>query len=224
MYPRRDLTNKKYGMWTALKLEVDHTAQNKRKWLCVCDCGTKRIVSENNLLNHKSTSCGCRRVESNKQRSIHNASHSSLWQIHKSMKHRCYYMLDKNFKNYGGRGITICDEWLGNAGFVRFMNWALENGFQEGLTIDRIDNDGGYEPSNCRWVTMKEQNLNKRSNAFIEFMGIRKPRSVWADAIGIHSTSLKYRVEKWGIEKALLTDKDGNYIDPAELLKKMREE
>ena len=85
-----------------------------------------------------------------------------------SMKTRCYYPKSKDYKNYGGRGIKICDEWLN---YDNFRNWSISTGYQEGLTIDRIDNDRNYEPSNCKWVTMKEQQRNKRNNRIITYNG-----------------------------------------------------
>lgn len=104
------------------------------------------------------------------------------------MKERCYKEKDPAYKNYGGRGIKVCDEWLGLSGSTNFCNWAINNGWQEGLTLDRIDNEGNYEPSNCRWITKKEQNRNRRSNRLVTMYG---KTMCLTDAIELYGNGMK---------------------------------
>ena len=113
----------------------------------------------------------------------HGKSNTRLYRIWTAMKTRCYTASDTNYKYYGGRGIEVCDEW--NSDFMSFYAWATENGYQENLTIDRIDNDGKYEPQNCRWTTMAEQNRKRRHCRHITVNGITKLQKEWADTIGI---------------------------------------
>lgn len=155
-----DLTGKKFGRLTVIKY-YGSNKHGRALWLCQCDCGNTKIVLGNSLNSKLTLSCGCYNKEIIKKcNSKHNMAYSKLYKVWQGMKTRCY---NKNFMyycNYGGRGITICDEWKSN--FSNFYEWSINNGYEEGLTIDRINNDGNYEPSNCRWVTRAEQNRNKR--------------------------------------------------------------
>lgn len=113
----------------------------------------------------------------------HGKSKTKIYQRWSSMKTRCYCKSDTNYSHYGGRGITMCDEWKSN--FMSFYQWAIENGYKEDLTIERIENNGRYEPSNCKWITMKEQNQNKSNRRIITVNGISKSQKEWANIIGI---------------------------------------
>ena len=119
------------------------------------------------------------------------------------MKARCYYKKDSRYMDYGGRGITVCKEWLDS--FQAFYDWAMANGYADDLTIDRIDVDGNYEPSNCRWATRKQQGNNKRSNVLITYGEETHTLAEWAEKVGIKRTTLVSRlfVNHWDIEKAL---------------------
>ena len=129
---------------------------------------------------------------------------SRLSHIYNCIKDRCYNSHNSSFKNYGGRGITVCEEWLNkehykgshNAtkGFMAFKEWALANGYQDNLTIDRIDNNKGYSPENCRWVTNKVQSNNRRSNHFITYEGITKTIAEWADYLKVNQATLYQRL------------------------------
>lgn len=159
---RKVKVGEKYLMLTVIE-KVDRPLYVKDKhlyYLCECECGNKTIISTSNI--GKTKSCGCKRLDAS-LRSTHGfASHKKydkLYHTWNGMKYRCYNKKGKNYKNYGARGIKVCDEWLRD--FMAFREWSLANGFAENLTIDRIDVDGNYEPDNCRWVTVAEQNRNK---------------------------------------------------------------
>lgn len=178
--PRTDYTNMRFGRWTVLS---PSRKSNKKSWICVCDCGNKRNVHEDTLISGRSLSCGCLQREETKNRlTTHNLSKTRLYRIYYGIKQRCFNVKDKRYKDYGGRGITICDEWLND--FVKFYEWSIQNGYDENLTIDRIDNDGNYEPSNCRWATKEEQDYNKRTSIFFEFFGTRKCLKEWTNLMG----------------------------------------
>lgn len=165
-----DLTGQKFGRLTVISLYSRATKKppQQTKWLCKCDCGNEKIASREGLIKGKTNSCGCLRKEiTAKRRRIHSKTRTRLYKVWISMKARCNNPNNKRYSSYGGRGITICDEWLHD--FQAFYDWATANGYDETAnfgqcTIDRIDNDKGYSPDNCRWVTMAEQNKNKRAD------------------------------------------------------------
>lgn len=158
----QDLTGRKFGR-LLVKRDVGRTNNGRVTWGCLCECGTLKVVQVDSLLAGKTTSCGCfRRELSSKLRTTHGMSDSRLYHIYAKMRHRCFNPKDQNYDRYGGRGITICDEWRDNP--KSFLDWALANGYKDSLTIDRINNDGNYEPNNCRWADMKEQSSNTRRN------------------------------------------------------------
>lgn len=158
------------------------------KWLCFCECGNKTIASGKNIREGITKSCGCIRTEERKSRKIANPvkdnPHYCRW---RSMRARCENKNDPHYKNYGGRGITVCEEWKS---FRNFLEWVEASGYEDGLTIDRIDNDKGYCPENCRWVTRTEQQRNKRNNVLIEYKGEKKCLSEWARQLGVCGGSL----------------------------------
>jgi len=158
-----DLTGLRYGRLEVIR-RAPNNKQNKVMWLCKCDCGRTKEIIGSRLYTGKTNSCGCLTVEKTIQRSTkHGMSHSRLDIIYQNMVSRCTNPRNKDFKYYGARGIKICDEWLNDR--TTFYTWANANGYKNNLTIDRINNDKGYEPSNCRWVDMKTQAHNRRAKS-----------------------------------------------------------
>lgn len=177
---------KKFDRLTLLKLV------EKGKWLCRCECGTEKVIAENHIGTNHTKSCGCLNREIITKTGL---SRSKIYSCHKAMKERCLSPTSQCYKHYGGRGITVCEEWLGEHGFENFYKWAIENGYSENLTIDRIDVNGNYEPSNCRWVTMKVQNNNQRSNHRITINGENHTVSEWAEIVGIKRATIYSRIK-----------------------------
>lgn len=179
----------------------------ERRWLCRCDCGTTKTVPGSALRAGKVRSCGCLKRENNTRR-IHGGRRTKLYEVFKTMHRRCEKPTSNRYAYYGGRGISVCDEW---SDFESFRNWAYANGYGEGLTLDRIDNNGNYSPDNCRWATMKEQSNNRRNSVIVEIDGVRKTVAEWSDVSGISPYTLYSRVNRGITGKQLL--KGGNY-DP----------
>ena len=154
-----DLTNKRFGK--LLVVSRDLTDKKRTRWNCICDCGTKKSILGSHLKRGLIISCGCKGKGYAKYLNYtHGKSKTRLYSIWTSMKTRCLNKNSQGYKNYGARKIKICDEWKND--YNSFENWALNNGYQENLTLDRINNDGDYEPSNCRWATCKTQSNNTR--------------------------------------------------------------
>ena len=184
---------------------------HKSKWkvhvLCRCDCGTEKIFSTSDLKSGRVHSCGCLSREIQAERTKNKIKHTHLHYIYLSMKKRCFSPKTASYKDYGGRGISMCKEWADRrTGYRTFEKWALENGYSRGLSIDRINNDGNYCPENCRWATNKEQANNKRDNHIITVKGARYTLSQAQDAFGISAGRIRQRIHAgWSEEDAALT-------------------
>lgn len=205
MNKRRDLTGQRFGMLTAIS-EVSERKDGKVMWLCKCDCGKLHITPGTRLLNDKVHSCGCLRYKrAAESLTKHGKRHSRLYSIWTNMRNRCYLESSTEYKRYGARGIRVCDEWRDN--FQTFYDWAMANGYQDNLTLDRIENNGNYEPSNCRWATSKEQGRNTRRTRYLTHNGKTQCIADWAEETGLSQSLIRQRIEKlqWSIEKTLTT-------------------
>ncbi len=210
-----DLTGKKIDRLTVIKnigfkYYKDRRLQN---YLCLCDCGNycERTIANLNVKN-RFHSCGCYKLEQvieighqpTNALKKHGKSDERIYDTYHSMKRRCYKDTDKYYDNYGGRGIKVCEEWLGNNGFNNFYNWAINNGYQDNLTIDRIDVNGDYSPQNCRWSTRQEQMENTRRTRKFTINGETHSLTWWANKYNIPRSTVYYRLERGlNIEEAL---------------------
>ena len=194
------------------RLTVIERASNKVKkkkvlamWKCRCECGKTVIVSGEALRRGTTRSCGCLQKDTvGSLRRTHGRWRSKLYHIWNSMIQRCENSKDKHYHLYGAEGKTVCDEWHD---FQAFYDWAMANGYKEGLTIERIDGTKGYSPENCRWATKKEQANNTRRNHLITYNGKTQTMAQWADEYKIKYKTLNSRINtlKGDIERALNT-------------------
>ncbi len=171
----------KLGRYEILELFYSNTTPKKMMAKCQCECGQVKVVRATDLAQGRIVSCGCWKAEKAGERTTirnqtHSMSSSPLYRQWAAMKTRCTNQNQKSWDDYGGRGITLCDEWQQ---FEPFRDWAMANGYQEGLEIDRRENSGNYEPGNCRWVTKIVQQNNRRSNHLIEAFGETKTIAEW---------------------------------------------
>lgn len=198
-----DLTGQRFGRLTVVAR--DYTDRNRNiYWKCQCDCGNECFVRGDHLKRGQTRSCGCFNAEvSSKRHKAHGLTGSRLFNIWVSMRQRCNNPRDQAYNRYGGRGITVCDEWKDN--FQVFYSWAISNGYAPGLSIDRIDNDKGYCPENCRWATSREQARNRRGGHLITFQGETLTMVEWAEKMKIPLHVLSFRITRynWPVWRAL---------------------
>lgn len=160
-----DLTGKKFNRLTAIKYIGQ--GNSGARWLFRCDCGNEIITNAYPVKHGRTKSCGCWNEENKHNRyRLHGLTGTRLQAVWSHMKQRCYNPNCKEYEHYGGRGITVCEEWKNS--IKNFADWAYKNGYEEHLTLDRIDNNGDYEPNNCRWATMEVQQNNKRNNKYYQ--------------------------------------------------------
>jgi hypothetical protein len=165
-----DITGQKFGRLTVLKRVESKGKSEEAFWLCRCDCGKEKVVRGYSLRSESTQSCGClQRIKASSSNRVHGKCGGRLYRIWHNMLQRCVNVRHISYPNYGGRGIRVCNEWQNE--FTSFYEWAMNNGYSDELTIDRIDNNGNYEPGNCRWATWQQQSANRRDNT--DFPGVR---------------------------------------------------
>lgn len=193
----KDLSGQKFNMLTAIRI----AQRNPLKWECKCDCGNTCYVSSKNLIHNHQKSCGCLSHIGNPK---HNQSYTRVYRIYAKIKRRCFVQDDPAYDRYGGRGITMCDEWKNS--FESFSNWAYANGYKQEYSIDRIDNNGNYCPENCRWTDPITQGNNKRNNKYYTYNGTTKTLSEWCREKNMSYKVVWYRLSHgWDFEKAITT-------------------
>lgn len=198
---RDDLKNKnpvtsgqRYGRLVTLHREK--SGRPKTPWVCQCDCGKIKTVTAGNLKSGKTQSCGCLKSE---KLTKHNLSRSLTYRAWANMLDRCKNPNNSHWNRYGGRGISVCDQWKSFDCFLKDMGEKPDR-----MSLDRIDNNGNYDPSNCRWATKKEQVNNTSKNHLLSFNGRSQTIAQWSDEIGINYMTLTWRISNgWSIERAL---------------------
>lgn len=190
---------------------ISKSGRKENGYLCRCECGNTKLVRKHDYIKGKVKSCGClisdfnktkigndywkyRKPRKKKEKTQKDKDRERLRRIWKNMKQRCYNPNFPDYCRYGARGIRICNEWINN--FQAFYEWALSHGYTSNLTIDRVNNNGNYEPNNCQWITSSDQNYNKRTNKYLIYNGISKAKTEWAEILGIKPQSLDYRIRK----------------------------
>lgn len=195
--PKHDLIGQKIGRLTVLSLS-HYDSENEIHWVCLCSCGTLSYPKTYHLRDGQTTSCGCLHYE---RITTHGMTGTRLFTLYNAMLARCHNPRSKNYAYYGARGIKVCPKWCDAQIFFR---WALSNGYDDNLTIDRIDNSKGYTPENCRWVTAKVNQNNRTNNRRITVKGVTRTLTEWADLRGITSTTLACRINRgWSEEEAV---------------------
>lgn len=195
----RDLHGQSFGRLSVVK----YSGKSKwgyALWECLCTCGITKVVVASSLINGLTTSCGCRKREViGDSRRTHGKSRSKTYMIWSGMRKRCENPNVKCWAHYGGRGIKVCERWGAFENFLADMGEC-----PKGHSIERVNNDGNYEPSNCIWADKRTQSMNKRDSHRITFNGVTKTLTEWGEAIGMNSASLRHRLKKgWPIERAL---------------------
>ncbi len=209
-----DLTGKRFGRLTVIKQVKSYVSPKgipNIQWLCRCDCGNETIVRSGALTTGHTQSCGCYGIEMGKIATVkHLQSYTRLYRVWAAMKQRCYNPNSSSYNAYGGRGITVCDDWIDD--FVPFYEWAMTNGYNPDAprgecTIDRIDNDKGYSPDNCRWISSEKQANNKQQTVWVEMNGEKKSLKQWCDIYQINYGCVIHRIHSmgWDAIKAITT-------------------
>lgn len=193
---RRCLTGQRFGRLVVLG-NAEPDKYGASRYLCKCDCGNEKIVGISQLKRGTTSSCGCMKIKYGVSKKGENARLMRIWD---GMRDRCLKKHDPNYHNYGGRGITICDEWTDD--FWEFCKWARGHGYADDLQIDRIDNDGPYSPSNCRWVTPKNNSRNRRNNVNLTVHGKTQCISAWHEETGVNRSAMYYWTSSHGKEFA----------------------
>ena len=208
MKPKTPLTvspGERYGRLITVERVKGPDGDFRQYWNCLCDCGAYKVIMAYSFVKSLTRSCGCLNRETlDLKVSSSWKNKSRLYDIWRHIIIRCEDHKCRAYPRYGGRGIKICEEWKND--YESFKKWSEDNGYNDTLTIDRIDNNQGYNPSNCRWATRKEQQRNKTNNRLIEYNGETKCIGEWVEILGIRENVLRFRIENgWSIERAFTT-------------------
>jgi hypothetical protein len=194
-----DMTGHRYGRLQVIEM-CGHNKHNQRLWRCVCDCGNTTEVLGFLLRQKQTQSCGCLAKDSIASVNYsHGMAHTAIFRVHCSMMDRCYLGTSHAYKNYGARGITVCERWH------RFENFYADMGDRpKGMSLERVDNNGPYSPDNVRWASYKDQANNKRNNVILEFEGKRQTMQQWCDELGLKIGTVWARLNRgWSVDRAL---------------------
>lgn len=197
-----DLTGQRFERLTVIERDCNDRG-NGAYWICKCDCGNYNVVRGAELRNGHTKSCGCQKNENTSSRMrTHGMRKTRLYNTWQCIRARCYNEKIRNFRHYGGKGIAVCDEWRNS--FESFRDWAMANGYNDSLTIDRIDVDGDYCPENCRWVDMVVQENNTSRNHYLTYKNETRSMADWARIKGLNYHTLRHRISLgWSVERAL---------------------
>lgn len=201
-YNFKDLSGKRFGRLVVLTLSNKRDSNGRLLWECICDCGNKKTTTSDSLNSGHVKSCGCMLMEQRKKakKITHGMTNTRIYKLYRGMLLRCSPTYH-GAKNYYDKGIVVCDEWLGENGFKNFYKWAIDNGYDDSkpwteMTIDRIDVNGNYEPTNCRWTTSKGQCNNMTTNVMIEYNGEKRTLKQWSEYFDLSYGMLKARRSK----------------------------
>ena len=194
---KKDIVGQKFGRLTVVSyVPIYEREKKERQWLCRCECGNYIQANGTKLRHGHTRSCGCLLKDRIKEvcgKYVH--TDKTMYMKYRGVYQRCYDESFKKYGNYGGRGIKMCSEWADKgSGFDAFYEWAMENGYRPDLTLDRIDVNGNYEPSNCRWITNQEQQNNKRTNVFLTYNGETHTMTEWARTLGVPFGKIRYHI------------------------------
>lgn len=210
MARRHQLTGRVFGLLT-VEREMEMSGDHSR-WLCRCLCGGSKVVSGGHLVNGNTTSCGCMWRKARHGHATRREGRTPTYCVWQAMRRRCLQPNAKHYKDYGGRGIAICERWMKYENFLADMGEC-----PEGLTLERKNNDGNYEPTNCRWATPLEQMNNQRKTVRLSYRGRKQSLGNWAREIGVARTTLATRLKRgWSIERTLTTEVKDQTADAVE--------
>lgn len=198
-----DITGQTFNFLTVIE-RLENSEKGRARWRCLCVCGNYTIVTTGNLKNGAVKSCGClRKTNANRTHGLSHTRHYKKWV---SMKRRCYDVNDPHYKNYGARGIRVCDNWKND--FTSFYKWCMETGEREDLTLERLDVNGNYSPSNCSWVDKKTQANNRTTNRIYTYNGKTQNLAQWCEELNLKYGLVHSRIYKhgWSFEKAITTE------------------
>lgn len=204
----KEISGQRYGRL----IVIERAGRDKRKyatWKCQCDCGNEVIKRSYYLRRAVKPSCGCWKKEmASRLHTKHGKRNTRLYEIWKAMKQRCSNPNHAKYEYYGGKGVEVCSEWQND--FQAFYDWAMANGYADNLTIDRIDNDKGYSPNNCRWETVKNQHNHTSANRYITYNGEIHTLAEWGEIVKIKPSTIYDRLScGWSVERALTTRPKG---------------